>query len=567
MQAIIGATSTRLVFESLESNKPVSFEDVANMIDEAADVLLFNRELLQSAIENVSHGISVVDKEQKLVAWNSQYRKLFNYPEGLLRVGRPIEDLIRFNAEQGKVKFSDINNAITKRLDFMRKGSPHVYERQLADGIVLEMRGNPIPGGGFVTSFIDITQFREQQRELEKINLELEERVSLRTEELEALNKRLLEAKSMAESANQSKTRFLAAASHDVLQPLNAASLFSATLFEKVADESNKQLTLKIQQALHSAEQLLKDLIDISKLDSGNIAPSVTTFSVNELMQQLSQEFSVLANDKAIKLKTVYCSKFIKTDRTMLRRVLQNLLSNAINHSQSRAILFGVRRNGPRLNIHVIDTGKGIAKDQQDEIFKEFVQVDSDKQVVEGHGLGLAIVTRILNILKLPLTLKSSLNQGANFSISVPIADSLEVCELPQTVLLPQTTSTESNSNRLIICIDNEQTIIEGMESLLSNWGYTNIKTSTDGNFDSDPDFTVDNIALILADYHLENSTGVEVIKHLRANAKREIPAVIITADQTDSVKQETQENGLYILHKPIKPLSLRTLLNRLLKA
>lgn len=569
LQAIIGATSTRLVFESLASNKQVSFEDVANMIDEAADVLLFNRELLQSAIENVSHGISVVDKELRLVAWNSQYKKLFDYPDSLLRVGRPIEDLIRFNAAQGKLSQSNTEEAVAKRLEYMRKGSPHVYERRRDDGLVLEMRGNPMPGGGFVTSFIDITEFRRQQHELEQINLELEERVSNRTEELEKLNLSLLEAKSMAELANHSKTRFLAAASHDVLQPLNAASLFSAALFEKVDSDSNKELALRIQQALHSAEQLLKDLIDISKLDSGNIEPSLTSFSVKDLMNQLSQEFMVLAKEKDIKLRAVYCNKVTHTDRTMLRRVLQNLLSNAIKHSQSTDILFGCRRHGNELSIHIIDRGKGIDTREQDEIFHEFVQLDSDKKVVEGHGLGLAIVSRILNILKLPLALDSTPNKGSNFSIRIPIVENVEHCKIiTNSDDINFDSKRLSTTDRLIVCIDNEQQILDGMESLLQNWGYNNLVMSLDGKFNHADNYRVENIALILADYHLEDhKTGVQVIKQLREQAQWDIPSVVITADQTDNVKKEIQENSIFLLNKPIKPLSLKTLLNRLMKA
>jgi Na+/proline symporter/signal transduction histidine kinase len=566
LQGVIGSTSTRLVFESLSNNRQVPFEEVFNMIDEATDVLLFNRELLQSAIENISHGISVVDKDLHLVAWNSQYVELFQYPEELVQVGRPIQDLVEYNAERGMMGKGDIETIVARRLSHMRKGTPHVYERQQQDGVILEMRGNPMPGGGFVTSFIDITEFRQQQFELEKANLQLEQRVAERTQQLENLNQSLLEAKSMAELANHSKTRFLAAASHDVLQPLNAASLFSATLFEKLQDLQLKQLSQRIQQSLHSAELLLKDLIDISKLDSGNIKPEMSCFSLQELMQQLSGEFEVLANEKTIKLKTVYCDKMTYCDRTMLRRILQNLLSNAVKHSQATGILFGVRRKQNELVIHIIDNGVGISKTQQHRIFEEFVQLDSDKIAVEGHGLGLAIVTRILNILKLPLNLVSSEKQGCDFSISVPILDNNN-SEQPKVLPIPQEIQNKANKNQLILCIDNEQDILDGMQSLLTSWGYQKVVTSLDGEEFSQKLGQLDNLALILADYHLDHDrTGIQVIKKLRTQANWDIPSVIITADQTDKIKKEVQENNAFLLNKPIKPLSLRTLLNRLMK-
>jgi len=569
LQAIIGSTSTRLIFESLSNDRQVPFEDVFNMIDEAADVLLFNRELLQSAIENISHGISVVDKELNLVAWNSQYVDLFEYPEELVQVGRPIEDLVRYNASRGMMGDGDIEQLVSKRLEHMRRGSPHVYERQQQDDVVLEMRGNPMPGGGFVTSFIDITEFRKQQFELQQINLQLEQRVGERTEELEQLNQSLLEAKSMAELANHSKTRFLAAASHDVLQPLNAASLFSATLCEQVDNEQQKKLTLRIQQSLHSAEQLLKDLIDISKLDSGNIKPELTRFSLKELMQQLSREFEILANEKGIVLRTVYCDKMTYSDRTMLRRVLQNLLSNAIKHARSKKILFGVRRNPAGLCIHIIDQGTGISDLEHDKIFEEFVQLEADKIAVEGHGLGLAIVARILKILNLPLILRSRKNKGSDFSISVPLVKNDDKNSMTPSVLpVSFETQDSANKNQLIICIDNEQDILDGMKALLESWGYHKVVVSLDGSYFEHNKNQIENLALILADYHLENNkTGIEVIEKIRSQASWDIPSVIITADQTDKIKKEIQENSVFLLHKPIKPLSLRTLLNRLMKS
>jgi len=567
LQAIIGSTSTRLIFESLANDQTVPFDEVVNIIDEAADVLLFNRELLQSAIENISHGISVVDKDLRLVAWNNQYVRLFDYPEQLIKVGQPIEKMVRFNAEKGIIGEGNIEQQVAKRLEYMRVGSPHVYERKRGDGIVLEMRGNPMPGGGFVTSFIDITEFRNQQNELQQINVDLEQRVATRTEELEKLNHQFLEAKSMAELANHSKTRFLAAASHDVLQPLNAASLFSATLFEKINDEQQKNIALRIQQALHSAEQLLKDLIEISKLDSDKIEATPVNFSIAELMLQLTQEFQVLAKEKGIILRTVYCNLTTCTDRTMLRRVLQNLLSNAINHSKSKTILFGCKRHEGALHIHVIDQGKGIDESEQEKIFTEFVQLDSDTIAVEGHGLGLAIVSRILQILKLPLQLKSNINKGSNFFISVPIVNKTGAYEEQAQIESVQFDNKhKSAGDKLIVIIDNEQEILDGMTSLLETWGYRNLMVSLDGDFTQYKHYRSENVALIMADYHLENNkTGVEVITQIRTEAKWDVPAVVISADQTEGVKRELQENSIFLLNKPIKPLSLRTLLNRLM--
>lgn len=570
LQAIIGSTSTRLIFESLASNRQVPFEDVFNLIDEAANVLLFNRELLQSAIENISHGVSVVDKELNLVAWNSQYVKLFDYPDELIQVGRPIADLVRFNANKGIIGKGNISELVSKRLQYMKQGSPHTFERTNNDGTVLEMRGNPMPGGGFVTSFIDITEFRKQQNQLQSINIELEDRVGKRTLELETINQQLVDSKEIAEIANNSKTRFLAAASHDVLQPLNAASLFSATLIEKLSHSEQKAIANKIQQSLHSAEDLLKDLIDISKLDSKNITPDPTKFFISDLMRELFEEFNILARENDCQLRFVECKKMVNTDRTMFRRVLQNLLSNAINHSKSNRILFGCRRKARFIQIHVIDKGLGIPVEQQEKIFDEFEQLGSDKHAIEGHGLGLAIVSRIVDILGLPLKLNSQRGKGSDFYLTIPFIELENEDLLTKTSLVEERSSFSNSSfgrDSLILCIDNDKNILDGMKSLLETWGYYNVLYSVNGDFSDQTDINFSDIALMLVDYHLDNdSTGVEIVKTFRSDANRDIPSVIITADQSSSVKKEIQNNNMFLLNKPIKPLSLKTLLNQVLK-
>ena len=193
-------------------------------------MLQFNRALLQGAIENITQGISVVDQSLRLVAWNQRYLELFDYPEGLIRIGRPIAEIIAFNAERGLFGSGDSQAQIEKRLHWMRQGNAHTSERQFPNGRVIELIGNPMPGGGFVMSFTDITAFRQAEQALKEANEGLEQRVSLRTQELSTLNQALCEATDKAEAANQSKSRLLAAVSHDLMQPLNAARLFSAAL-------------------------------------------------------------------------------------------------------------------------------------------------------------------------------------------------------------------------------------------------------------------------------------------------------------------------------------------------
>ncbi|RBL67378.1 hybrid sensor histidine kinase/response regulator, partial [Pseudomonas sp. MWU13-2625] len=230
LAGVLGASSTRTVVKAAIEGREMQLEDVVRIADEASEVLQFNRALLQGAIENITQGISVVDQSLKLVAWNRRYLELFNYPDGLISVGRPIADIIRHNAERGLCGPGEAEVHVARRLHWMRQGRAHTSERLFPNGRVIELIGNPMPGGGFVMSFTDITPFREAEQALTEANEGLEQRVAERTHELSQLNAALTEAKGTAEAANQSKTRFLAAVSHDLMQPLNAARLFSAAL-------------------------------------------------------------------------------------------------------------------------------------------------------------------------------------------------------------------------------------------------------------------------------------------------------------------------------------------------
>lgn len=230
LAGVLGASSTRAVVKAALEGRDMQVDDVVRIFGEASEVLQFNRALLQGAIENITQGISVVDQSLRLVAWNHRYLELFEYPDGLVYIGRPIADIIRYNAERGLCGPGDPDTHVAKRLYWMRQGRAHTSERLFPNGRVVELIGNPMPSGGFVMSFSDITAYREAERALKDANEGLEQRVSERTQELSQLNQALIEAKSTAEAANQSKTRFLAAVSHDLMQPLNAARLFSAAL-------------------------------------------------------------------------------------------------------------------------------------------------------------------------------------------------------------------------------------------------------------------------------------------------------------------------------------------------
>lgn len=232
LAGVFGTSSARLVLASALQGRNMQLEEIATIVDEASDVFRFNRGLLQGAIEHMGQGISVVDRELKLVAWNRRYIELFHYPPGLIQVGRPIEEIIRYNAQQGLCGPGDVEAQVARRVAFMQRGSQHISARERSDGRVIEMQGNPMPAGGFVMTFTDITPFRDAERVLREANEHLEARVAERTHELSELNRQLLLVNQQVERANHSKSRFLAAVSHDLTQPLNAAKLFTSSLLE-----------------------------------------------------------------------------------------------------------------------------------------------------------------------------------------------------------------------------------------------------------------------------------------------------------------------------------------------
>ncbi|BBN56602.1 sensor histidine kinase [Pseudomonas chlororaphis subsp. aurantiaca] len=560
LAGVLGASSTRAVVKAAIEGREMQLEDVVRIADEASEVLQFNRALLQGAIENISQGISVVDQSLRLVAWNRRYLELFNYPDGLISVGRPIADIIRHNAERGLCGPGEAEVHVARRLHWMRQGRAHTSERLFPNGRVIELIGNPMPGGGFVMSFTDITPFREAEQALTEANEGLEQRVAERTQELSQLNAALTEAKGTAEAANQSKTRFLAAVSHDLMQPLNAARLFSAALSHQDDGLSAEaqQLVQHLDSSLRSAEDLISDLLDISRLENGKINPELKPFVLNELFDTLGAEFKVLAQEQGLKFRLRGSRLRVDSDIKLLRRVLQNFLTNAFRYAKG-PVLLGVRRRGNQLCLEVWDRGPGIPLDKQQVIFEEFKRLDSHQTRAEkGLGLGLAIADGLCRVLGHGLQVRSWPGKGSVFSVSVPLAKAAvsaprQVAELNGHLL----------SGAQVLCVDNEDSILIGMNSLLSRWG---CQVWTARNREECAALLSDGVRpqLALVDYHLDDGeTGTEVMAWLRTQLGDPVPGVVISADGRPEMVAEVHAAGLDYLAKPVKPAALRALLSR----
>jgi len=548
LAAVVGAASARLLLEAARRRTPAPLDEVAEMVGAATQQAQFSYGVLSGALENMSQGVCVVDPEMRLVAWNHAYLEMFDYPPELIRVGRPVADLLRHNAEQGLMGGGDIDAKIERRLQFKRLGSRHLVERRWPDGRTIEIRGNPMPGGGFVATFTDVTEFRSTAEELRQINETLEQRVVARTSELE-------NAKLQAERASEAKTRFLAAVSHDLVQPLNAAQLLTHSVSARLGAHPSAHALGQISGALSATEGLIESLLDISRLDAGGLQPRITRFPLAEVFDQLDGEFRLLAAERGLVLRTIKSSVWVETDPQLLRRILQNFLSNAVRYTEKGRIAMGVRRRGTQAMIGVWDTGPGIGAEDRDLIFEEFRRLEAD-QTGPGLGLGLAIAERMARLLGHPLTLESKTGGPTLFAVQVP-------------TVLPEHRPKENDrvdapkSRGHILVVDNDEDMRTSLAALMSDWGFQVSVASDLGTVEQV--LASMEVDLLVLDYHLnQGKTGLDVYQTL-SESNRLIPAVMISADHASAVRQAAQAAGLEFLHKPIRPLALRSVINGIL--
>lgn len=552
LAGVLGGSSSRTLIKVLVSGQQMDVEEVFTFFEDTTEALKTNQAILFSSIENISQGISVVDKDLKLVAWNKAYLDLFNYPPGMVEIGQPIENLVRFNAVNGECGPGDIDELVAKRIDHMQQGSPHRFIRRRSDGRVIEMNGNPLPGGGFVTSFNDITEHVEIQKALEDANIDLEKRIDHRTRQIREINDELKHAKQTAEQANQSKTRFLALASHDILQPLNAARLYLSSLDEEQLSEHNQQIVHKLSSSLTSSEQLISTLLEIAKLEQGALTPTLSHISLMELIRPLEQEFRMQAELNQVSLRIRPCAAVVYSDPTYLRRILQNLISNAIKYSPKGRVLVGCRKRGMHLLVQVWDNGFGISEAEQADVFSDFYRAHRGE--IKGVGLGLSVVKKMSEQLHHPIQLQSEPGKGSCFSVMVPLGNSMMLKSQSQT------DNTQQQFNGTVaLCVDDNPTNLDALQTLLGKWGcqgeYLQSVDDALAHAQSHPAPDV-----LIIDYQLdqEHTDGLVLIEKLRHQWQSPLPALLVTAAKDESLKIRAQNMGVSFLAKPIKPAALK---------
>jgi len=556
LASAIGAASSRLVFSLALRRHDVGSTSALKLLDDASEAIQYNRDLLQQALDQVRQGIAVFDKDMRLICWNRQFREILCLPPEVGQVGVPLDQIVRLMAQSGDLGPGETESIVADRLRRFVVTMETFQERLHSDHRVIEVRTNAMPQGGIVTSMTDITDRVAAAEALERSKAELEHRVKERTAELTKLNAALTEAKARADEANLDKTRFLAAASHDILQPLNAARLYSTSLVERDMHGESGRLAGNIDAALTAVEDILNTLLDISRLDTGALRPEVGAVCIYDLLKQLQLEFEPMAQERGLSLIVMPSKLWVMSDGRLLRRILQNLLSNAIKYTEHGRVLVGCRRDGAGVRIEVHDTGPGIPMAQQSLVFKEFLRLDQHASTVRGLGLGLSIVERMGRVLCHPIRLKSRTGSGSVFSVTVPIAD-------PQAIQA----RTKSEPPRPIghmqgvrvLCIDNEPAILEGMDVLLKSWGCEVITALGVDQAAVALHARGDAPHIILADYHLNEGTGCEAIASLCRTLNREIAGVVVTADRSPEVQDQVRNAGYRLLRKPVKPAALRT--------
>ncbi|MFC1673184.1 PAS domain S-box protein [Pseudomonadota bacterium] len=499
-------------------------------------------------VETSPHGIQEIDATGKIVFSNQAFCTMVGYRADELEQMN-VSELIPEESRK-KVMYD-----ITKLVEEQPEPFPYFNQNITKDGRIIDVevnwnykRNDKGEIVGFISVVTDITARKQMEMELARSHDELERRVEQRTLELQR-------AKEDAEIASIAKTKFLAAASHDLRQPVQAISLFAYAL--KSAEQNPGRLNVldQLEESADSLGALLNSLLDVSRLDAGVVKVEKKPFNISQALSLLLEEYEDIAQSSDIRFTCVPCSLKIISDQTLIITILRNLISNALTHSGTQRVLMGCRRKpGGYAQLQIWDTGKGIAEDHIDEIFNEFYQIDNTaRDRSKGLGLGLAIVKRLSDLLGHEITVRSEPGRGSVFCLKVPVSEG-------QTSA-PENTKDHpgaKHANKLsIIVVEDEVLVRNALEKTLENAGHSVLGISdTSGAKDvsrikalpTPPD-------IIIADYRLANHlTGVDAILNVREIFNAKIPAFLLTGDTAPERIQDAMRSGFPLTHKPAHP-------------
>ena len=501
--------------------------------------------LLETTLQHIQQGISLIDRENRLRMWNRNFLDLLGLGDHQIQNGQRLDTIL---------------NAADPPLTQLQSGQ---MEYRRSDGAVIEIRQSAMPDGSRVLTYTDISELKRRENALD---LALQE----------------------AERANAAKTRFLATASHDLRQPIHALGLFFANLADRVRNAETESLIEQIEDSIEAIDSMLNALLDISKLDAGVIRPHVGPVAVADLFKRLATEyqshginpFGVLLERRLFKrpetphqptaretgnaLRIRSSRAIVQSDPAMLERILRNLISNALRYTRNGRVLVGARRRGDKLRIEVHDTGIGIPADQLDDIFLEFHQLGNpERNRHQGLGLGLAIVKRLAALLGHQITVRSRLGRGSCFAVTLPIARESTHCALPSPATIPG----RELQGRRILVLDDDSAVLEAMDGLLGRWGCVVIKAASLEEAQEKLKANAPPPELLIVDYRLRGElSGLEAVALLQKNLRRYVPTLVITGDTAPDHLREAEASGYPLLHKPVQPAKLRSVVRHLIR-
>ena len=508
-------------------------------------------EILQATLDHLNQGVCIFDSNQTLVGWSSRMDSLFKAESHNSALGMSFNVLLQW-LKEGLTFDATMDAAELKA--WANRGSerkPIMFEVNRDDTQTFSVFAQEMPDRGFVISFTDVTAERATARRLFELNELLEQRVEDRTRELGL-------ALAEAERANASKSRFVAAASHDLMQPLSAAKLFLSSLSEESDPAQAKSITEKAEMALASVEQFIAALLDISKLDAGKAVFDVQPLRLSEIFEPLRNELMPLAQQKGIDLRIVDCGLTVQSDAGYLRRIVQNLLTNAIRYTSEGRVLVGVRRTGRVARIEVWDTGRGIALEDQQTIFREFERLSPDNADA-GLGLGLSIVERACKGLDHAFGLWSEPGLGSCFSLNVPISE-------PNTPMIEVGADTAFSaqhvlSDRLLMLVEDNPQLAQAITAMVEGFGTQVIHAHTA----EEALGILQEIQLVpdamLIDYQLGTGQNGADLLGVITERYGPVPAAIISAERTKTLRDRCKVLGIQLVAKPIEKSRLRDLL------
>lgn len=437
-------------------------------------------------------------------------------------------------------------------------GASLILARKMVTPIRALQTGAAEIGAGALDYRIDVRTGDEVETLAEEFN-----DMAARLQESYAdLEKKVEERTAQLELANQAKSRLFAAASHDLRQPMHALGLFIAQLRDKVASPDALKVVRQAQASVEALGQLFDAMLDLSKLDAGVLSPRLEDFSISILLQRMENDFTPMAARKGLELRVVPSTLVVRSDPVLLERILLNLVANAVRYTSRGGVLLGCRRRGSHVRIEVRDSGSGVPKELQHQIFQEFYQLaNPERDRGKGLGLGLAIVQRLAALLEYRIELVSEPGKGSVFAVEVPIGEARGGAELPRRLEIVG----DNFAGAMVAIVDDDTLIQQGMQGLLTGWGCHVITAASSREalakleaHDRLPD-------AIVCDYRLPDESGIEAIERLRADLSDDIPAALISGETAPELLRKAKESGYPLLHKPVQPAKVRALLSRML--